>query len=360
MPIANQVDKNPRISIIVPIYGVEEYLNQCVVSLIRQSYRHIEILLIDDGSPDKCGEICDAWEKRDSRIRVFHTTNHGVSHARNIGLDNFQGDYVGFCDADDWIDSDMYEQMMELMLRNDADICGAGYVCETMAGKQLELRVEQAKIWTRDEAIEKIFGLTVPKPLSWGLWDKLIKKELVTKVRFNESIHMGEDMLFFWETMKSVHRFYYAPLLKYHYRTRANSAVHGGLNAKTLTLHLALEKILANAQHESDIVKKTITARYQFALVTVICDMICFYSDDYREYINKYQAYMRQHFVPYIFQKDITIRQRMEGFVACLPFRLCLALRVLVPLWHKFRLSFPGKALRRIKRLAVAVGKRVI
>ena len=96
------------LSIIVPVYNVERYLEQCILSLVHQSYRSIEILLIDDGSSDGSFAICDEWAKKDQRIRVFHTENHGVSHARNVGLEQARGDYIGFVDSDDWIDLDMY------------------------------------------------------------------------------------------------------------------------------------------------------------------------------------------------------------------------------------------------------------
>ncbi len=97
------------ISIIIPIYKAQLYLPKCLNSLIKQTYRDIEILLIDDGSPDSCGRICDQYAKTDSRIRVFHTKNQGLSAARNLGIREARGEYIGFVDSDDWVDSRMYE-----------------------------------------------------------------------------------------------------------------------------------------------------------------------------------------------------------------------------------------------------------
>lgn len=91
------------VSIIVPIYGVEEYLNKCINSIINQTYKNLEIILVDDGSPDKCPEICDAFEKKDDRIKVIHKKNGGLSDARNAGLDIAHGDYFVFVDSDDWL-----------------------------------------------------------------------------------------------------------------------------------------------------------------------------------------------------------------------------------------------------------------
>ncbi|MBO7397990.1 MAG: glycosyltransferase family 2 protein, partial [Clostridia bacterium] len=96
------------ISVIVPVYKTEEYLNQCVESILNQTYKDLEILLIDDGSPDRCGELCDDFAERDNRIRVFHTENRGVAAARNFGIREAKGEYIGFVDSDDWIEPDMY------------------------------------------------------------------------------------------------------------------------------------------------------------------------------------------------------------------------------------------------------------
>ena len=115
------------ISIIVPIYNVEKYLPQCLDSLISQTYRDIEIILVDDGSPDKCPEICDAYAKKDARIKVVHQINGGVSSARNTGLKASRGEYIGFVDPDDWVAPEMYEKMMEALADHKADLAICGY-----------------------------------------------------------------------------------------------------------------------------------------------------------------------------------------------------------------------------------------
>lgn len=137
--------KKPLVSLIVPVYRVEDYLDDCLHSLVGQTYRNLEILLIDDGSPDRCPELCDAWARRDSRIKVFHTENHGVSHARNVGLDQATGDYIGFVDSDDWVDPDYYENMVMALRQMDAEVCGAGYTREDPDGPHVILRRGQAK-----------------------------------------------------------------------------------------------------------------------------------------------------------------------------------------------------------------------
>lgn len=117
---------NPLISVIVPVYKAEPYLQRCVDSIRNQTYSNLEIILVDDGSPDRCGEMCDAFAKEDKRIRVFHKENGGQSSARNLGLNNMTGTYVGFVDSDDWIEPDMYEHLHDILVTHNAQISCCG------------------------------------------------------------------------------------------------------------------------------------------------------------------------------------------------------------------------------------------
>ncbi len=117
---------NQLISVIVPIYKVEEFLDECVQSIVSQTYTNLEIILVDDGSPDRCPEMCDAWAAKDSRIKVIHKPNGGLSDARNAGLDIARGDYISFIDSDDWVDSSMLETMLRHIQKENASICACG------------------------------------------------------------------------------------------------------------------------------------------------------------------------------------------------------------------------------------------
>ena len=123
---------NYLISVIVPVYKAEKYLNQCIESIVSQTYQNLQIILVDDGSPDNCPAICDDWAKKDRRIVVIHKENGGQSSARNVGLDIARGEYVGFVDADDFIDHDMYEILLHSLVSTNVDIvcCGSRIVNE--------------------------------------------------------------------------------------------------------------------------------------------------------------------------------------------------------------------------------------
>ena len=117
------------ISVIVPVYKVEKFLDRCINSIIQQTFTNLEIILVDDGSPDRSGEICDEWKMKDKRIRVIHKENGGLSDARNKGLDVATGDYVAFIDSDDWIDPDMFQLLYDATQKYQADIAECSWRC---------------------------------------------------------------------------------------------------------------------------------------------------------------------------------------------------------------------------------------
>ena len=119
------MNQNPRISVIVPVYNVEQYLPRCVESILAQTYENLEILLVDDGTKDNSGAICDAYARQDARVKAIHKKNGGLSSARNAGIDASTGEYLSFVDSDDWIEPDMYEKMMALMEKYRGEDAGA-------------------------------------------------------------------------------------------------------------------------------------------------------------------------------------------------------------------------------------------
>lgn len=120
--MAKVSNKEPLISIIIPVYKVEKYLDRCVTSVINQTYKNLEIILVDDGSPDNCPKLCDEWAKKDKRIKVVHKKNGGLSDARNVGFKHSKGEYIGFVDSDDWIHKNMYKMLYKNMISYDADL----------------------------------------------------------------------------------------------------------------------------------------------------------------------------------------------------------------------------------------------
>ena len=157
-----------KISVIVPVYGVERYISDCIRSLRDQTWKNLEILLVDDGSRDGSGKICDEWAKKDSRIRVFHVENGGQSRARNIGMKEASGDYIGFVDGDDAAAPEMYEHLYGLMQKYDAQIAECNF--EGRKSPEPDQMQEQAVVTMSGKAaIRKTIGLLYGQPFSVDL-----------------------------------------------------------------------------------------------------------------------------------------------------------------------------------------------
>jgi len=175
------------VSVIVPIYKVEQYLPQCIESIINQTYQDLEIILIDDGSPDACGIICDKYAQKDKRIIVIHKNNGGLSDARNYGIMLATGDYLGFVDSDDWIESDMFEVLVKLAVDNKADIVSSGVFYEypscTVVGSYINKKFSD----TTD-----LMKALINNDINVGVWNKLYRKTLFTDITFPKG-HVYED-----------------------------------------------------------------------------------------------------------------------------------------------------------------------
>ncbi len=203
------------LSIIIPVYKVEKYLPRCVDSVLNQSYSNLEIILVDDGSPDGCPEICDDYCGKDARIRVLHKENGGLSDARNRGIEIARGKYIGFVDSDDYIHQDMYMNLWMNIKREEADIAVCG-ICKVYGEKPAgDISFEnEAAVYTGRGAVKNIFDAKLYLS-SVVAWNKLYKRELFHAVRYPEGkIHEDEFTTYklFWESAKVVYisgKYYY-------------------------------------------------------------------------------------------------------------------------------------------------------
>lgn len=221
------------VSIILPIYNVERYLEKCIDSILAQTYKELEVILVDDGSPDGCPEICDKYSAQDSRVVVIHQKNSGVSRARNAGLETARGEYIGFVDPDDFVVPEMYEEMVNAMETTQSElvICGYDYVDESgEVTRPYSAKDEQ--ILTQHDLVHMQFDM--PPTIRHVVWNKLFRRDLLRQIRFPEHLHSSEDVDFMLEYIKRVRRacFIHRPLYKN--TVRQGSATHGGLNIKAL------------------------------------------------------------------------------------------------------------------------------
>lgn len=212
---------NGLISVIVPVYNVEKYLHKCIESIIRQTYTNLEILLIDDGSTDSSGIICDCYAEKDMRIKVFHKENGGQASARNFALEIAKGEFIGFVDSDDWIEPEMYQRLYEAIVANNVDIsmCGRANISET--GKVLNnvFTFKDGFSMSSSEAIKRFLLLD---GIDSASWDKLFKREIAVKHRYPLGL-ICEDIPYVYNCIKSAKRIYHVGESFYNYLQRNNS-----------------------------------------------------------------------------------------------------------------------------------------
>ena len=188
----------PKLSIIVPVYKVEQYLHKCIDSILSQPFTDFELILIDDGSPDCCGKICDEYAAKDDRIIVIHQKNRGVSAARNAGLDIARGEYIGFVDSDDWIEPKMYEIMLIVAKKMQVDVvmCGHNYIAEQ--GNILRTEAcEEVYFHDSEDLIKELFR--IPIRIGGGCCNKIFRRSVISDNRFLENIKMKEDGIFLFD-----------------------------------------------------------------------------------------------------------------------------------------------------------------
>ncbi len=219
------------ISIIVPIYKVEKYIKKCVDSIISQSYKDIEIILVDDGSPDNCPAICDEYAKKDNRIKVIHKENGGLISARKAGLKESTGEYVCFVDGDDWIEPDMYEHIADAIKKYSCD-CVITQFYFSFPDKELKSNyLLNKEYYTRNEIEKEIFPtmLFAGEYYQFGIypccWTKVFKRELLEKhlMDTDDRIRMGEDIAFTYPCLMECNSIAFIDKPLYHYRNNPSS-----------------------------------------------------------------------------------------------------------------------------------------
>lgn len=234
-----------KISIIVPVYDVELYLQRCLDSIVNQTYQNLEIILVDDGSPDNCGIICDRYAAQDKRIKVIHQSNMGLSAARNKGLDTATGNYIGFVDSDDWIETDMFEYMLNNAMKYHADIVVCGRT-EVYHNHQCHIAWKQEIILNREEAIGFLLEDSM---LQNYLCDKLWRQELFGKIRFPEGRNY-EDIAITYQLFEKAEKIVCLPECKYFYLQRNNSIVQNKTLNNAVAYYTALlERYLYLQKH---------------------------------------------------------------------------------------------------------------
>lgn len=237
----------PDVSVIVPVYNVDQYLSRCINSIISQSLKNIEIILVNDGSTDSSGNICEYFAKLDNRIKVIHKKNGGLSDARNVGLNIANGKFIAFVDSDDFIHKEMYTILLKTIIENDCDIAESGYkeVYENEVINDEHLIVIK-KIYNRKDAV---VSTIMDHHCKNYVWNKLYKKELWEKIRFPIG-EIFEDVSTTYKIINECTRIVKIDCVLYYYYQRQNSIVNSNFSLKKLDHCEALEGMMVFIEKE--------------------------------------------------------------------------------------------------------------
>lgn len=237
---------NPLISVIVPIYKVEQYLDRCVQSIVDQTYQNLEIILVDDGSPDACPAICDSWAARDCRVKVIHKKNGGLSSARNAGLDICRGEYVTFVDSDDWVEADMYETLLRACNNQNTRISVCGRYVVSADGKYID------KCYASPDSISSIdftARMLVGDCCDSSACDKLFSKRLWDNVRFPDG-RIYEDIAIMYRVVLNSDRVAIVNRPLYNYYRHSNSITKSSFTRKLFDYPNNTRKMLADIRND--------------------------------------------------------------------------------------------------------------
>ena len=260
----------PLISIIVPIYNVEKYLNKCIDSIISQTYDHLEIFLVDDGSTDKCGYICDEYAKRDLRIRVIHKANGGLSDARNVALEVVTGDYVTFVDSDDWV-SEYYIENLYIGLKTvGADMSISRFVDffdnDTVPQRFNKVDTKTIEVLSAEQCLEKMLYQDGVDTCAWG---KLYKRENFDGLRFPKG-KLYEDIPVTHKLIEKCARIALIPNVDYMYYQRANGIQRAEYSPKKLDAIKHMNELRIHIKEKYPKLGKASDCRY----LSTVCNIL--------------------------------------------------------------------------------------
>lgn len=299
---------NELISIIVPVYNVEQYLEKCVDSIINQKYKNLEIILVDDGATDSSGKLCDELAKIDNRIKVYHKENGGLSDARNYGVERATGDYIGFVDSDDYIDSEMYEELYEAIKKENVDVVECNL--KIIYPDRVELFTEQKyyNVYTKQEyleeylKIEKIFGSACVR---------LIKSDVVKKLKFPVG-KLYEDTYYAYDLIEKVDSYVIMNNPYYNYLMRENSITNTKFNPRIFDLIEIVEKFRKTTYENYPGLKEAVDCRKMYAYFSVLNSILL--EENYRdnEYYSEILSYFKRNYISLLKNKYINRNRKLS------------------------------------------------
>ena len=300
-----------KISVIIPVYNVEQYLEKCLDSILNQTYKNIEIILVNDGSIDKSGLICDEYSRKYNNIKVFHKENGGVSSARNLGIDNATGQYLAFIDPDDYIDANMYEILVEKIVETNSDIAMCSFVYVKENENIVEDNSDETLVFDKEEVLRRYYTAIKPFNASF-LFNKLFKKELFKEVRLDTELIIQEDTEVLLRIFNNISSIVYVGIPLYFYLIREGAATEGKISKGKLTTDISLFKIYKYTEENLPKYKSNALANYVMYYFNIIVEIIKNY-EEYGEYYGILLKRFRKNYIRLLLDKNIMIKYKIHG-----------------------------------------------
>ena len=295
------------VSIIVPVYNVEKYIFECVESLLNQTYRNLEIILVDDASPDNCPQICDEYVSKDARIKVVHKPNGGLSDARNAGIDVATGEFIMFVDSDDYVVENMVEQLMNMIANSGADIASCGYTGD-VSKLDTDLN-EKYRVVTPEKALKCIL---IEKEMTTSASTKLFRRDLFENVRFPVG-KIYEDYATIYKVLHKAGRIAYNDEKKYYYRPNPVSITGGNFYKKQMQYFEISEQVKAFVSSEYPTYIKHVNNRAERMAISFYKKISESGFDD-GETISFLTHFIRKHIWKYLFSR-YALKSKLYGLM---------------------------------------------
>lgn len=296
------------ISIIVPVYNVEKYLKKCVDSIVNQTYKNLEIILVDDGATDNSGKICDELVELDNRIKVYHKKNGGLSDARNYGVERATGDYIGFVDSDDYIDVEMYEKLYEAIKKENVDVAECNLKIVYPEKTELFTDEKYYQICNKQEyleeylKIEKIFGSACVR---------LTKADIAKKLKFPVG-KLYEDTYYAYDLISIVDKYVIMDNPYYNYLMRENSITNAKFNPRIFDLIEIVEKFHTNVYKNYPSLKEAADCRKMYAYFSVLNSILL--EEDFKNnsFYKQIIDYFKEEYMKLLRNKYITRNRKLS------------------------------------------------
>lgn len=322
---------SPKISVIVPVYRVEPYLRKCLDSIVNQTYRELEIILVNDGSPDNCGAICDEYAAQDERIRVIHKPNGGVSSARNAGLAAAAGEWIGWVDPDDWIEPDFYEALLALAGRYGADILQSGMIYDAGGTQTVQFAPERTICCAKGV---QAYPETGRHQYSNSVGNKLYRAEVLEGIRFRGNFLIGEDLLFNLDALARAGAVVLDSHAGYHYIQRSESVCHRVPDRRRL---VSYREALLSAREEwrgYAEVQGFLLKEYLRNDLDICSKVVCFHLDWAEDLIREIQKELRQEIGRIVAEPGFSTKEKLKFALILFSFPVY---RRILPHWKQIQ-----------------------